>query len=254
MADRRVAIFITVRLKSTRLPRKALLPLADKTIVEHIIARARQIREADEVLICTSTHPDDDPLEDIAASNGVSCFRGSESNIVDRFIGAARASQASYGVRITGDNCLFSSAIVDELIREVKTGKYDYVSARDLPGGAKGDVFTYESLVKLQTLMQDENASEYLSWLLADEQHFRVCWKKFPPKYMKPGYRLHCDTPADYEFLKKVYADLYEPGSIIQFDRLIDYLDEHPDVVAINKDIPQVSKKDVEGKINIQLK
>lgn len=254
MDKQRVAIFLTVRLKSTRLPKKALLPVADKTIIGHIIARAKKIKQATDIVLCTSTHPDDAPLIKIAQDNGIAYFCGSENNIIERFIGAAQQCHADLCVRVTGDNCLFSPEMVDYLITLQKEGGYDYVTTKELPGGAKGDVFTYKSLVKLSKLLQDENASEYLSWLLADETHFKVKWAEVPEQFRRPHYRLHCDTPKDYEFLQRVYKDLYNTKDIVDFTTLIRYLDENPEVAKMNAEINQISRADVQNTINLQLK
>lgn len=252
--DKIADIFITVRLKSSRLPQKALAEVEDLTIIEHIIRRAGYLKTASNVILCTSSHPEDQPLVEIAKKHGIPYFCGSENNIVDRFLGAAKLFNPDVVVRITGDNCLFSPEFIDHMIEEHIRNGVDYTSTKQLPGGGKGDVFSHEALVKLDQLLQDENASEYLSWLFADEEHFTVQWLDAPENIKRPQYRLHCDTPNDLQFIREVYKALYTEGGIVDFNTMIQHLDDNPDLIEINRDIKQVSKDMVESKINFDLK
>lgn len=247
-------IYLTVRLKSSRLPRKALAMVKHQSVIEHIIDRARHIKEADQLIICTSTNPEDDPLVEIAEKKGIPWFQGSEDNIVKRFLDTADKYGSDIGVRITGDNCLFSPEFVDHSIRMHKENKADYTSTKELAGGSRGDVFTINALRKLSEMLQDERASEYLSWLLAREDLFKVQWLEVEEAIKRPQYRLHCDTPQDLEFIRTVYDALHEPGSIVDYRTMIQYLDEHPEVVKINEQIQQVSQNMVQDKINFELK
>jgi len=70
--------FITGRTTSTRLPRKCLLPFGKWNVIEHIINRAKHYDL--EPIICTSTDPSDDILEEIAYKEDVKVFRGSLIN------------------------------------------------------------------------------------------------------------------------------------------------------------------------------
>ncbi|MBN8703646.1 MAG: NTP transferase domain-containing protein [Bacteroidetes bacterium] len=251
---KKVDIYITVRLKSKRLPRKAVVEVAGQTILEHIIDRAKQIKHAKNIVVCTSTNEEDTPLLEYAQKKGVPFFRGSENNVVARFLGAAELFKPDICVRITGDNCLFSPEFIDYGIEQHIKNGVDYTTTKQMAGGGKGDIFSYDALVRLNKLMQDENASEYLSWLFADDKHFKVQWLDVEESLKRPQYRLHCDTPDDLKFIKEVYANLYDGKSIVDYKRMIAFLDAHPEIVEINKNIIQVSKDQVKNTINLELK
>ena len=247
-------IYLTVRLKSTRLPGKALLKVESQSIIEHIIDRAHHIKKATNIILCTSTNSEDDPLEQIAINKNIPFFRGSEDNIIERFIGASKLFHPDLCVRITGDNCLFSPEFIDYAIEKHIDNKVDYTTTNELAGGSKGDIFTFDALKKVNRLIQDEKASEYLSWLFADEKHFSVQWLKIEDSLKRPNYRLHCDTKEDLKFIRKIYASLYDGKNIIPYRELISFLDSNPEIVHINKIIKQISKDEVENKINFTLK
>ena len=83
------AIFIGVRMKSTRLPRKALLEINGKTITEHLIDRLKLARLPQLIVLCTSDIREDTPLVDIAKKNDIECFRGNAEDKLDRYLNAA---------------------------------------------------------------------------------------------------------------------------------------------------------------------
>lgn len=249
-----VDIYLTVRLKSSRLPQKALAKIEGQSIIEHIIDRAKTLKKATNIILCTSTNEQDSPLEEIANKKNISCFRGSEDNIIKRFLGAAESTNPDIIVRITGDNCLFSPEFIDYAIDMHRQKNVDYTSTKELAGGSKGDVLSYSALKKIDGLLKDERASEYLSWLLADKDNFNVQWLTVDESIKRPQYRLHCDTPQDLEFLKQVYQHLYDGQNIIPYAEVIKFLDNHPEIVKINSDIKQISLDQVKDEINFELK
>jgi CMP-N-acetylneuraminic acid synthetase len=50
-----LTLIIPARLASTRLPRKVLLDLGGKPVVQHVWERARQVRQADRVVLLTDS-------------------------------------------------------------------------------------------------------------------------------------------------------------------------------------------------------
>ena len=103
------AIFVAVRLKSSRLKRKALLPLFENegvsvSLIECLISRLKLSKKADLVVLCTSSDPEDDPIEHIALSHSIKCFRGDKLDVMSRFIEAAQIYNVDTIIRVTGDN------------------------------------------------------------------------------------------------------------------------------------------------------
>ena len=110
---------IAVRLKSSRLSKKALLTLAknsacELSLLEVQLQRLKQSTVLDKIVVCTSTHPQDNDILPVCEKLGVPVFRGSELDVMSRFIQAAE-QYGRYAVRITGDN-LVSHEIVDEAL------------------------------------------------------------------------------------------------------------------------------------------
>ena len=85
----KIGMLITARLKSTRLPKKLLLDINGKSLIERVIDRAKEVSGLERVILCTSNNPQDRPLVDLALKNGIPYFLGSEEDVLDRLNRAA---------------------------------------------------------------------------------------------------------------------------------------------------------------------
>ena len=88
---------------STRLPGKVLLDLAGKPMLERVMNRVGGARRIDELVVATTTEPGDDRLAEFCGARAWPFFRGSESDVLDRYYHAARKFGAQTVVRITSD-------------------------------------------------------------------------------------------------------------------------------------------------------
>src|SRR5262245_42134393 len=98
-----VLAVVQARVGSTRLPGKALLPIAGRPVVAHVVERIRAARGVDEVVLATTANPEDDALETFACGAGVGCVRGSVEDVLDRYHAAVAAHPAEIVVRVTAD-------------------------------------------------------------------------------------------------------------------------------------------------------
>ncbi len=250
--ENNVAILIAVRMKSTRLPKKALQVIEGQTLIEHLIDRMKQCKHANHVILCTSIHPDDRILLDIAKKKDIFYFVGNEKNVMKRFLGAAEKVKADIIVRVTGDNPLTSPYFIDSAIKHHLKAGADYTYTTDLPQGTKGEVISVSALKKAHELAEDPNFSEYMTWYFTDNPNFFKIEKILIDEDMKrPSYRLTVDTPEDLELIKKIYGKLYEHGQIIPLKAVIKFLDENPNLLKINANI---KSKDVKDKVNVRLR
>jgi len=247
-------ILIAVRLKSSRLPKKAISKIEDQTLIEHLIDRMKSVKNIFKVIVCTSTNPQDDVLEDISRKKGIECFRGSENNVIERFYLASKKYNPDLIIRTTGDNCLVSTEFIEEAITKHIENKADYTTTEKLPRGGKAEVISFSTLIKLLEYSEDPNSSEYMTWFLDNPDIFRVQKLNVKPEWDRPNYRITCDTPNDLKLIKEIYSRLYKQGNIVDFSSVIKLLDNNPDLVALNKEVKQVSKDDVGDIINYKVK
>jgi spore coat polysaccharide biosynthesis protein SpsF len=250
--ESKVVSLIAVRLKSTRLPQKALLPLQGKPVLWHLADRVGRATIPQETVICTSTVQEDDPIAGLAKEYGFPIFRGSPENVLLRFLMAGEEQGADHIVRITGDNPLTDPFLIDEMIKLHLDQDADYTYTEDTPRGTKPEIISLKAVKKALELAENPNHSEYMTFYFKHYPHvFDHARYNYPHKdYIRPFYRLTLDTAGDYDVLNEVYAHLYCSNTEFTLLDVITFLDNHPEVVSLNK---TVSPKDISG-INARLR
>ena len=121
---------------STRLPNKVMKLIGGIPMIEVLLKRLARAEEVNAIVVATSLDPRNQPLVDHVSAMGYGCYRGSEEDVLDRYIQAARSANADVVVRITGDCPLVDPALVDEAIHQFKVADVDYfsnTSPADLP-------------------------------------------------------------------------------------------------------------------------
>ena len=146
----RTVAIIQARMGSTRLPGKTLADLAGKPVLDWVVRAARAALGVDDVWVATSTAAADDRVAERCHANGVAVFRGSETDVLDRYAGAVRASGAEIVVRITADCPLLDPAVIAETVRLRSMCGAAYASNVDpptWPDGLDCEVVTAEALL-----------------------------------------------------------------------------------------------------------
>ena len=131
-----IGFLITARLKSTRLPRKVLLPLNGYTVLERIIQRGKKVVAPNKVVICTSVNNQDLPIVETAIRHNVFYFNGHPDDVVQRLLDAAVFFGYDYIINITADNPLFSihhAKVIKGIFKKDQT--IDFIYTKGLPLG-----------------------------------------------------------------------------------------------------------------------
>lgn len=84
----RVNAVIQARTGSTRLPGKVLTDLGGTPVLDRVVGAARAASGVDRVVVATSSAPGDDAVAERAATIGVPVVRGSEDDVLARFVQA----------------------------------------------------------------------------------------------------------------------------------------------------------------------
>lgn len=231
----KTAFLITVRLKSTRLPGKALLDLGGRPVLSHLISRLRRARRVDEIVVCTSTDPHDEPLVGFAAREGVTCFRGDPDDVILRLAEAGRFVNADYLLNITADCPLVDPVYADRIVESYQRTPADLIRTLDLPHG----VFSYGlAPAALDRVIAIKGGSQTEVWgrYFTDTDLFSVVDLEIAPHHRRPELRLTLDYPEDLEVLQRVVAATARQGEDPSLDAVIAFLDAHPEVAALNRD------------------
>lgn len=243
MLNKKVLILVAVRLNSTRLPKKALADLCGFPIIIHLTERVSEANIPDEVIWCTSTNSQDDPIEQLASKYGIACFRGSEMDVMSRFIQVSDQNNAKTIVRVTGDNPLTDPVMMDTMIEAHVKKNAEYTFTKDLPVGTRSEIIDVGMLKRCHKLLQDPDASEYMTWMLNRPKHFKILHVPTPkPELKRPEISLTVDTESDLRIMRKIY-DKFE-GKPRKLQEIIYWLDKNPEILENKKDLNGITKSE----------
>jgi spore coat polysaccharide biosynthesis protein SpsF len=230
----RIGLLITARLKSTRLPQKLLMDLNGRTIIERVIDRAKEVQYLDEIVICTSTDPQDKALTDIAISNDVHYYLGSPEDVLKRLQDAAHFFDLDYIISITGENPLFSIYHTNILVDRIRREGGDFLYFDGLPIGCATsgiNKFALDVVCKVKDVI----ATEIWGPLLKRPEIFNVQKLEINDFYKRPHLRITTDYIEDYQFINKIY-DNFREKTVPPLLKALTILDQNPSYLEINKD------------------
>lgn len=195
---------------SARLPGKVLRDLAGEPMLARVVDRARRTGAVDDLVVATPTTPADDAIATLCAERGWSCFRGSESDVLDRYYRAAVEHRADVVVRITSDCPLIDPTISSVVVREFldRQPGVDYASnavpRRTFPVGLDTEVMRFESLERAWREDRDPAWREHVTpYIHRNPGRFRLHAVSHEVDYS--FMRWTVDTAEDLAFVRAVY-------------------------------------------------
>lgn len=165
----RVVCVVQARMGSRRLPGKVLADLGGRPLITRVLDRAAQVPGVDEVVLATSDLPGDDDLAVTARTAGWRVHRGSESDVLGRFVDAVAPTSADAVLRVTGDCPLLDPEVAGSVVArlEVPTAPCDLASnaiTRSFPKGLDAEAFHVDVLHRLNRLGTSLEAREHVTW------------------------------------------------------------------------------------------
>ena len=235
----RINAVIQARTGSTRLPGKALADLGGRPVLEWVIRAARTANQIDQVIVATSTAEGDDAVADLADSLGAAVVRGSEDDVLSRFVAALDAHPADAVVRLTADCPLLDPSVIDSVAGAWAAAPiHDYASTvlvRCLPRGLDVELVTARTLREVDRIAVGHDRVHVTSAVYADPTAYRslgLC--VMPPAN---DLRVTLDTPEDLVLLRALVAEL--PDAPPPWRDVVAILRGRPDLVAINSRVRQ---------------
>jgi spore coat polysaccharide biosynthesis protein SpsF len=235
----KIAILITARLKSTRLPFKVIKPLAGKPMIHHMIDRLKLAKYPSEIIICTSTVSQDDPLVEVAGTKGVKCYRGDPDDVLLRLTNAAREENVDLVINCTADNPFVDPVYIDYLVDYHLREGNQFTKIDGLPWGSFSYAINRKALEKACQI-KDETDTEVWHGYFMETGHFK--WGKLvvtDPAVQWPELRLTVDTPEDFQLMQRIFDELYDGENVFPLADIVALCRRRPELPAINSDIVQ---------------
>ena len=206
----RVVAVVQARMGSSRFPGKMMAKLGDQELMSWVLTRVCDAKELDQVVLATSTSGDDDQLVEAAANFKVMVVRGSQDDVLDRFVQASRESKADLVVRVCADNPFVAAEEIDRLVVAHKSGSFDYsCNHQQRLGNRYADGFGAEvvstsllnEISKLTT--QTMHREHVTSYVWDNSAKFRIQAVMAPSDLAFPEIKLDIDTPEDLQKLNE---------------------------------------------------
>ncbi len=235
-------IIIQARMTSTRLPKKILLPLCDKSVLAIMLDRLAVFKK--NIIIATTNDGTEQPIVDLCQQLGICYFQGDTNNVLQRYYLSAQSVDAKSDdtiVRLTSDCPLIDPVIIQAAINYYQNNSFDYISAgvaSGFPRGMDTEVFSFELLTQAYQNAQHDYEKEHVTPYI---------YKTYPKQYLlgqykntqdHSKYRLTLDEESDYQAIKEIYKHL-ACRTDFSYDDLIQVLQNNPYLFKINASVEQ---------------
>jgi len=228
---------VQARLGSTRLPGKVLKKVVDKPMIEILLMRLSQSKELDSIVVATSDQPCDDDLYNFVESLGFKCTRGSNTDVLGRYLEAAKIINAETIIRITGDCPIIDSALVDKFIRIYQQSNIDYLSNLNpysFPDGLDIEVMSFNSLNKANTEATSDYDREHVTPFIRNSGLFKI--KNISHTEDLSHVRLTVDEIDDLNVINNIFK-YFSPNIFFTWEQVIELRDRNPKIFKANMKI-----------------
>jgi spore coat polysaccharide biosynthesis protein SpsF len=227
---------------STRLPGKVMLPLAGKPLIIRMQERLSLSRYAGKIIIATTDDESDDQLFRLCKQNNLNIFRGHSLDLLDRHYRAAKKFNADVVIKIPSDCPLIDPEIIDKVIQYYISNrdKFDFVSNLHPPTYPDGNDVEIMSIKVLEdawiNAKKDFEREHTTPYIWENPDKFRignVVWETGLDYSMT--HRFTIDYNEDYEFIKRIYDELYEDNKRFRLKDILALLEKKPEIKKINE-------------------
>ena len=233
----KIVALVQARMGSTRLPNKVMKLIGGIPMIELLLCRLAKAKEVDQIIVATSIDERNLPLVEHVRKLGYSCEQGCETDVLDRYVNAAKKHHADIVVRITGDCPLVDPDLVDEVIRLFKTEEVDYLSNNyppTYPDGLDIEVCTFKALEEASKETSDPFDREHVTPYLRKTGKYKTGVMQH--KQDLSGLRWTVDESADFGVIEKVFQ-YFHPRTDFTWEEVLDLQRQLPDLFSINQNI-----------------
>lgn len=233
----KIVAIVQARMGSTRLPNKVMKQIAGVPMIELLLRRLSKSCRIHQVVIATSIDQQNAPLVKYIQDLGFEYMRGSESDVLERYLEAARKFQADIIVRITGDCPLIDADLVDQAIEKFQSEELDYlsnVSPATYPDGLDIEVFTMNALDRAGRETSDAFDREHVTPYLRRPGLFKV--GAMLHECDLSNFRWTVDEILDFEIVSQVFSN-FSPNIYFSWLDVLELQRNQPIIFSNNRHI-----------------
>ena len=236
----KVNAIIQARCGSTRFPNKVFADINGNPLIWHVVNRLTYAKTIDQIVIATTVNEKDDQIEAWCKENNITCFRGSENDVLNRYYSTSTAFPSDVVVRITADDPFKEPAVIDMVVNKLINEDYDHVTNNfppSFPEGLDCEAFTFKALEESEKATHDSFEREHVTqYIYHNPDKFKIgnvsCEKNLS------HLRWTVDKDVDFEMVKAVYGHRKpENEGILLMDEILEILEANPDIAQINCEV-----------------
>lgn len=225
---------------STRLPGKVLMEIGGETVLARVVTRVMKAASVEKIVVATTDSSGDDCIVRECHRLGVPCFRGSESDVLDRYYRASQAFACEAIVRVTSDCPLIDGGVIDDTIHTFRANRADYasnISPRTYPRGLDNEVFSVCALARAWHEARAPHQREHVTpYFYEHPEVFRIAGQRASRDYSQ--YRWTLDTTEDLQLIRTIYERVDNRGDF-KWQDAITLMEREPELAALNSHIVQ---------------
>jgi spore coat polysaccharide biosynthesis protein SpsF len=235
VSDVSTAIFVQVRLGSVRLPSKALIPLVNGCIIQHVMRSLKTVPA--DVRALLTDRKSYDVLRPLADAEGYEACFGPDEDVLARYCDACRLFAADRVIRATGDNPLTSARLARGILAAHERAGADLSHYLGIPWGSGIEVVTAGALFEAERDSTRQDEREHITTFhYRHPERFRILEAPAPEYAAYAEGRVTVDDPSDRDMVARLFEDLYA-GEPIEIEQVIAWLKQHPRTAAIEESI-----------------
>ncbi len=238
-----IATIVACRMKSSRLPKKAIAKIGDLTSIELCLKNVLKFKHINHTVLATSILEEDAVLKDYIYNKTVVFHQGDPEDVIQRYLDIIEKLNVDVVIRLTGD-CPYPSADIEELVLASHFSEgADFSTANDACIGLNMEVYNVSALRRIKEYFPYADYSEYMTYYVTNNpKHFKINKVALPQNLIR-NYRLTLDYPEDLILFNKIEEYLKKEGLEYSAAKVFEFLDNNPHVAEINRDCTVLYKE-----------
>lgn len=232
----RAVVIVQARHASTRLPGKVLLDLNGQTVLSRVLRRCQAIEAADAVCCAIPESADCDGIVAEAEKMGVTVYRGSEDDVLARYLGAAEQMKADVILRVTSDCPLLDPTVCGDVLALRASQGADYACNNmppSWPHGLDCEAFPFSWLERAANEATHPFEREHVTPFIRNHPKAKTANLPSPDPALA-RYRWTLDTAADFTFFEALWPHLPEGSEAWGYSHALAIVQAHPEIASIN--------------------
>ncbi|MEX2192343.1 MAG: acylneuraminate cytidylyltransferase [Nitrosarchaeum sp.] len=229
-------VLIPVRLGNSRLPGKALKKINGKEVILYLVERLKLCKNIRNVIICTTSLPSDDTLVDLLINKKIDFFRGSEKDILNRFLEASEKYKTDIIINVDGDDIYTDPLYVDQMAQDFVNTNVDYIDMIGFPFGFRSVGFSKNALKKICELKDTNNTETGYRDYFTTVDIFKIFNMHYNYIEFPKDIRLSLDYEEDLQLAKIIFNKL---GNNFHLSDIIELFKNNPELLKITSNLEE---------------